>query len=103
MASLIETAITGGTTGAALDAVAVAQYNASLRYWESFAKAADLCEAIGYILGNFTRTSSAAGKSWTREDLAKQLDRAEAARETMQPISMGTNAARTVFTKGRAL
>lgn len=101
MASLIETAIAAGTTGASLDAVAINQYNASLRYWESYAKSADLCESIGYILGNFNRVNTIGGKSWTREDLTKLLEKAEQTVNAMAPSS--GSGAQTHFTRGRAL
>jgi hypothetical protein len=99
MSSLIETAILNNTTGAALDLVAVNQYNSSLRYWDSSAKAADLSEAIGYILGNFNRVNTIAGKSWTREDLTKLLDKADASRES-QETAGGANPKRAMFTRG---
>ena len=94
------TAIAAGQSGSDLDRIAINQYNASLRYWESCAKAADLCEAIGYILGNFNRINSVGGKSWTREDLTKLLDKAEDKRESLTPAS--TSGGRSHFTRGRA-
>jgi hypothetical protein len=86
-------------TSASTDAQVVAQYEDNACYWDSYAKAAAFCEAIIFILNRFPRVNGVGGKSWTREDLTKLLDKAEAARASLEE-STGANPKRTMFTRG---
>jgi hypothetical protein len=88
-------------TSASTDAEVIAQYENSARYWESYAKACDFCEAIVFILNRFNRVNALAGKSWTREDLTALLNRAEEKRTAL--ATTGTIGAQVHFAAGRAL
>ena len=56
---------------------AIAQYQNSLRYWESSSTAADLLEAILFLLQEDVASYSIAGRSVTRRDLADLQSRVE--------------------------
>jgi hypothetical protein len=86
-------------TSTSSDADVLAQYENSARYWESYANAADHCEAISFIINRFNRMNTIGGKSWTREDLQNEYEMATAKREAMQP-STGPGA-KVHFTRGR--
>jgi len=56
---------------------AIAQYQDNLRYWESSATAANLLEAILFLLQEDVASYSIAGRSITRRDLADLQSRVE--------------------------
>lgn len=83
------------------DAEVIAQYENNAAYWQSYQKAEAFCEALVILLQRFDRSGAIAGKSWTREDLTKLLDKAQSQRETL--AARGVPGGRTHFTRGRAL
>jgi len=74
---------------------ALTQYKANLRFWESAATAANLLEAVLYLLACKPETIAAADQSVTFTDLTRL-------REKLEPIVESAAGTRSSFVKGRA-
>jgi len=77
---------------------AVAQYQANLRYWESTATAANLLEAILYLLQEDAASWSVGGQSIQRQDLKNKADELH---KIVMAAGVGTNARTSIWARAR--